>query len=337
MNILVNGIGNIGSTLINLLLHYKSDLGIDEIFACKRTISPWNQAELDLLQEKGVKICTSGKNLNYPQLGNILPQIHYVFEATANGVGLEFKKRYQNLPNLIGSCAQGSEKGYGISFMTGVNDEVIRNQKFVHIVSCNTHGSAALLRLFTGNNLENLDKADMVVVRRSEDIGNHERLVSANVVARHLNETAGTHHSIDVIDMFKTVDIACNLTSSDITTPSQLMHAVRFNIDFKNPKDETIDQLLNEQNLIAKTNKFDSNIVFELGRRYGFNGRLFSHAILVYKNVLKTNKSVKGWAFVPQEGNSILSTIHAYLLQTNHPEEEQVFNKIANELCRKEW
>ncbi|MEO9533845.1 MAG: hypothetical protein ABJG68_02525 [Crocinitomicaceae bacterium] len=337
MNVLVNGIGNIGSTLINLLLHYKSELGISEIYACKRTITPWNQAELDILQQKGVKICTSGKHLDYPQLGNILPQIHYIFEATANGVGLEYKKRYENLPNLIGTCAQGSEKGYGTSFMSGVNNEVIKGQKFVHIVSCNTHGSAALLRLFAGSELENLEKADMVVVRRSEDLGNHERLVSANVVARHLNDNAGTHHSIDVIDMFKTINVSCPLTSSDITTPSQLMHAVRFNIELKNELNKSVDVLLSEQKLIAKTNKFDSNVIFELGRRYGFNGRLFSHAIVVSKNVLKTNKTVKGWAYVPQEGNSILSTLHAFLLQTNHPNESAVFDKIVDDLCQPEW
>jgi glyceraldehyde-3-phosphate dehydrogenase/erythrose-4-phosphate dehydrogenase len=337
MNVLVNGIGNIGSTLINLLLHYKVELGIDEVYACKRTITPWNQAELQLLKDKGVKICTAGKSLDFPQLGNILPQIHYIFEATANGVGLEYKKRYLNLPNLIGSSAQGSEKGYGISFMTGVNDEVIRSQKFVHIVSCNTHGSAALLRLFAGNELANLERADMVVVRRSEDLGNHERLVSANVLARHLSDTAGTHHSIDVIDMFKTINVQCNLTSSDITTPSQLMHAVRFNIELKKPLEKSVDDLILSQKLLAKTIKFDSNVIFELGRRYGFNGRLYSHAIVVSENLLKTSKSIKGWAFVPQEGNSILSTIHAYLLQTNHANEEAVFNKIADDLCRSEW
>ena len=337
MNVLVNGIGNIGSTLISLLLHYKDQLGIDEIYACKRTINPWNQLELQLLQEKGVRICTSGKSLDYPQLGNILPQIHYIFEATANGVGIEQKLRYQNLPNLIGSCAQGSEKGYGISYMTGVNDEVIRKQKFAHIVSCNTHGSAALLRLFAGNDLVNLEKADMVVVRRSEDLGNHERLVSANVVARHLNDTAGTHHSIDVIDLFKTVKTDCTLTSSDITTPSQLMHAVRFNIELKNPLSKSINELIKEQDLVASTKKFDSNIIFELGRRYGFNGRLYSHAIVLSENVLKTNNTVKGWAFIPQEGNSILSTLHAYLLQTNHKNEAEIFDRIVSELCRNEW
>ena len=337
MKVLVNGLGNIGSTLLNLLVHYKDVLAIDEVYCCKRTIAVWTRTELEILFAKGVKICTISKTSDYPQLGSILPQINYIFEATPNGVGLEHKKRYSKLPNLIGACAQGSEKEFGISFMTGVNNEVIRGQKYVHIVSCNTHGSAALLRLFSGDKLQNLLKADMVVVRRSEDIGNHERLVSANVVARHLSPVSGTHHSIDVIDMFKTIDIACNLTSSDITTPAQLMHAVRFNIDLKSKDDREISELLKNNPLISYTDKFDSNVVFELGRRYGFNGRLFSHAIVLSGNILYQDNTIKGWAFVPQEGNSILSTIHAFLLQTNHPEEKEIFERLVDDLCRDSW
>lgn len=337
MNVLVNGVGNIGSSLLNLLVQYKTELNIDLIYACKRTINPWTAAELDVLQEKGIRICTISKSDEYPQLGAILPQIQYIFEATPNGVGLSNKARYEKLPNLIGASAQGSEKGFGTSFMSGVNNKVISGEKFVHVVSCNTHGSAAVLRLFAGENLENLEDADMVVVRRSEDIGNHERLVSANVVARHLDDKAGTHHSIDVRDMFKTINVACELTSSDITTPSQLMHAVRFNIALKTSLSSSVNELLAEYPLIARTNKFDSNIVFEQGRRYGFNGRIFSHAIIIDQNLLISEKRIKGWAFVPQEGNSIISTLHAYLLQTKQANSEQTISKIINKLCRAEW
>lgn len=338
MKVLVNGIGNIGSTLLNLLVAYKEVLGIDEIHACKRTIQPWHLPELDVLTSKGVKVCTNGENRDFQQLGNILPQINYVFEATSNGVGIKHKERYIKLPNLLGSCAQGSEKNYGKSFMSGVNNKLIQNEQFVHVVSCNTHGSAALLKLFAGEKLENLHKADMVVVRRSEDLGNHERLVSANVVARHLNKQNGTHHSIDVVDMFKENNIHCQLTSSDITTPSQLMHAVRFNIELKeNVSLKTVEEQIKKNPLIASTRKFDSNVIFEMGRKYGFAGRIFSHAILLKNNLLIHDNQLKGWAFIPQEGNSILSTIHAFLLQTNHPQSNDVMDKLIDELCQDEW
>ena len=221
--------------------------------------------------------------------------------------------------------------------MSGVNDEQIKGEKFVNIVSCNTHGTAALLALFTGESLENLKRADVVVVRRSEDLGNHGRLVSGNVVARHLDAATGTHHAVDVVDLFKTIGVACPLTSSDITTPSQFTHSVRFNIELKHPLGASVESLINDSVYVSKTGKFDSNVIFELGRRYGFQGRLYSHAIIVLGNLLHTETSVKGWAFVPQEGNSIISTLHAFMLQMKLPNTSKILKKIQSDLLRNEW
>jgi len=313
--VLVNGMGNIGTSLISLLLYYKDELELLKIYACKRSFVPWNKVERDFLTNKGVEICSVEKQSGITHIDSIIEKVDYIFEATENGVGRSNLEKYKKLKNLRGASAQGSEKGFGIPFMSGVNNQQIRNQKFVNVVSCNTHGTAAILKTFAGDQLENLAQADVVVVRRSEDLGNHQRLVSANVVARHLDQDAGTHHSVDVIDMFKTKGIDCKLTSSDITTPSQLMHSVRFNITFKKSLQHKLDDLIFNNPFIATTTKFDSNVVFELGRRYGFHGRIFSHAIILKGNMLKANNTLKGWAFVPQEGNSLLSTLHAYLIQ----------------------
>lgn len=335
--VLVNGMGNIGTTLANLLLHYRNELNIEKVLVAKRSLHKWNQVERDMLIERGAELCSDTVQEGYLHLPTILPQVHYIFEATANGVGLKNKATYAQLPNLLGTSAQGSEKYYGIPFMSGVNNEAIRGEKFVNIVSCNTHGTAALLKTFCGNDLANLDRADVVVVRRSEDLGNHERLVSANVVARHLDERIGTHHAIDVIDLYKTKCVSCELTSSDITTPSQLMHSVRFNIQFKESIEGAVNELIAKNPFIATTKKFDSNVIFELGRRYGFSGRIFSHAIVIADNLMQNDRQLKGWAFVPQEGNSILSTLHAYLLQMNFPDSDLIFEKIQKDILRKEW
>lgn len=171
-----------------------------------------------------------------------------------------------------------------------------------------------------------------MVVRRSEDIGNHQRLVGANVVARHLSDINGTHHAIDVKDMYKTIGIDCPITSSDITTPSQLMHSTRFHLEFNKriTKEGFLEKIKSNQ-FIATTNKFDSNQIFELGRRYGKYGRIYNHCIIVENNLLFTNNSVKGWAFVPQEGNSIISTIHAFLLQIYGNE---IASKKIDTICK---
>jgi len=337
MNVLVNGMGNIGTTLIHLIIKYRDLLEIENIYLYKRSLNPWNEAERVHMVSLGVILCSSEKSKNIHHLDGIINEIDYIFEAAANGVGLANLESYQKLAKLKGCSAQGSEKGFGIPFMSGVNDEQVRGEKFVNIVSCNAHGTAAILSTFTGNKLENLKHADVVVVRRSEDLGNHARLVSGNVVARHLRPNTGTHHAIDVVDMYQTVGIDCPLTSSDITTPSQLTHSVRFNIEFKNPLTAEVESYIDANPFIAKTRKFDSNVLFELGRRHGFQGRLFSHAIVVMDNFLVTDTSIKGWAFVPQEGNSIISTLHAYMLQMKLTNTRELLEKIQFDLLRAEW
>ncbi|MBN2663032.1 MAG: hypothetical protein JXR68_05235 [Bacteroidales bacterium] len=334
MNVLVNGIGNIGTTLLSLLADYKKKLKIDNIFALKNRFNNWNLPEIQLLQNKGIKIYSFDEN--FENIDKVKHKINYVFDCTSNGFGTKNKMWYNTLPELIGASAQGSEKNFGVSHMIDINNEIIKNQKFVHIVSCNTHSLASILTTFCNNNLQNLISADFVIVRRSEDIGNHARLVSANVVARHISSIVGTHHSVDLIDLFKTIGLQPDIASSDITTPSQLMHAVRFNIKLKHQIAENqILEKIKQNKYVSTTQKFDSNIVFELGRKYGKLGRLYSHAIFVNNNFMFSDNEIKGWAFIPQEGNTILSTVNAYLYQTNNSNCETI-QSITKDLIIKD-
>ena len=338
MNVLVNGIGNIGTTLLNLLIDFKEDLGISTIYALKKNkVDVWNQDELQLLNERGIVLCSETNN-SFKPLSEVIDRIDYIFDCNANGMGLKNKSWYESLTHVKGFSSQGSEKGFGIPFMSNVNNNEIQNQRFVQIVSCNTHSLSTIIQTLTNNNLNDLISGDFVVVRRSEDIGNHQRLVSANVVSRHMQNDVGTHHAIDVKDLFETKGIHLNLQSSDITTPSQLMHTVRFSLKMKEKFDiEKMTQRLTENPYIATTSKFDSNVIFELGRRYSRYGRLYSHAILNWNNLLIDEKEnmVKGWAFIPQEGNSLLSTIHAFLLQTG--QDSNKISSLQESLLRKIW
>lgn len=338
MIVLVNGIGNIGTTLLNLLIDYKETLGIKIIYALKNTaIHKWNQSEIKILEKKGIVICTKNNKDEFINFSDIKDEIQYIFDCNANSFGLKNKEWYKSLPNLIGCSAQGSEKGFGIPHMAGLNDDLIVNKKFVQIVSCNTHSLAAIINLFCRNNNDLVD-GDFVIVRRSEDLGNHQRLVSANVVSRHLDESLGTHHSIDVNDLYKTKNIELNVQSSDITTPSQLLHTVRFNLTLS--KSININNILNKidsETYLSKTSKFDSNVIFELGRKYSPYGRIFSHAIILNNNLLINKNKIKGWAFIAQEGNTILSSINAFLLQTASKHHFEAMELIKNELIYKEW
>jgi len=340
MNVLINGIGNIGTTLLSILIDYKSKLGINTIYALKNgKVSSWNSVELGILEDKGVIIC-SKHDSKFTPLDEIINKIDYIFDCNASSIGLENKEWYQTLKNLKGCSAQGTEKGFGIPFMTGINNETIASQKFVQVVSCNTHSLSSLIMSITNNKISNMIEGDFVIVRRSEDIGNHQRLVTANVVSRHLDNDIGTHHAIDVKDLFLTQNTALNIQSSDITTPSQLMHTVRFNLKLKElPKLNKIENSLIENKSISTTTKFDSNVIFDLGRRYSPYGRLFSHAIININNLLihEKDKRIKGWAFIPQEGNTILSTIHAFLIQTKTKNTLETMNYLKTDLIRPEW
>lgn len=332
MNVLINGGGNIGTTLCNIIHVYRELLGVNQIFLKKNSSKPWQEADLEILKELGVNIIAKEAKLM-----DLLPSINYVFDATSNTSGLKNKEIYKQFKHLKG-VAQGSEKGFGIPFISGLNNEKTKGQQFVQVVSCNTHGAASILQALSGNNFNTIHSADFVVVRRSEDIGNHERLVTANVVARHLDDTIGTHHAIDLTDTLKTIDVNIPITSSDITTPSQLMHSTRFNIELTEPLNQKeLLRRINDSEFLAQTIKFDSNLIFELGRRYGMQGRIYNHAIIVSNNIMIEGNTIKGWAFVPQEGNTILSTIHAFLLQTNHLDEVSVIKQIKSELLQQKW
>ena len=337
---LVNGIGNIGTTLLSLLVDYKKELEIEEVIGLKNSVvSDWNKEEITIIKEKGVRLIEKQK-LSENELKEILDSVDYIMDANTNSIGLNNKKLYSDLPNLKGCSAQGSEKGFGIPFMSGINNESIVKEKFVQIVSCNTHSLSTLLSVFSDSNFANIKEADFVIVRRSEDIGNHQRLVAANVVSRHLDSHIGTHHAIDVKDLFRTINLEVPVQSSDITTPSQLMHSVRFNIKLSSSMyEESMFELIDKNDLVSTTNKFDSNVIFELGRRYSKYGRLYSHVIINSNNILfdKDENRIKGWGFIPQEGNTIISTLHAFLLQVNPDLAKEKINFIKNELIRKSW
>ena len=331
MRVLVNGTGNIGTTLANLLLAHRSLLGIGEVVVRKvRETRPFEVSDLNELVNRGARLVLSPTE---GAAGDLMASVDYVFDCRKPGAALRDRETYLGLPNLRGASAQGSEGGFGVPFVDGVNAEVVGREKLVQIASCNTHATATLLRVLGGEGLGRLEEADLVCVRRSEDLGGRERLVGANVVSRHRDARHGTHHAADAARVYATLGLAPCVTSSDITTPSQLMHAVRFNVRLLTSRAaaDVVGDFKAEPRL-AITAKFDSNRVFELGRRYGFQGRLYAHAIVVANDLLVTGRNVRGWAFVPQEGNTLLSTITAFLLQTGRPQAEAIGRRLCASL-----
>jgi glyceraldehyde-3-phosphate dehydrogenase/erythrose-4-phosphate dehydrogenase len=334
VRVLVAGAGNIGTTLANVLLAHRRLLGIGEVVVRKiRETRPFDAPELEALQRLGARVVFAPTDASARDL---LASVDYVFDCRREGAALRDRDLYLGLPNLRGVSAQGSETGFGVPFVSGVNAAAVGGERLVQIASCNTHATATLLRTLGGARLENLEEADLVCVRRSEDLGSHGRMVGANVVSRHRDARHGTHHAEDAARVYATLGLAPVVTSSDITTPSQLMHTVRFNVRLRAARAaREIVAAFKAEPRLATTAKLDSNRVFELGRRYGFQGRLFAHAIVVAHDLLVHGATVKGWAFVPQEGNTLLSTVEAFLLQTGHERAAEVGRALRENLVKR--
>jgi len=331
MKVLVVGAGNIGTTLANILLSQRRALGINEVLVQKvREPAPFDAPDLEALERRGARVVRA----TTPEAtADLVASVGYVFDCRKSGAATRDRQRYLDLAGGPPASAQGSETGFGVPFVGGVNPAAVVGARFVQIASCNTHATATLLTAFGGADLSGLEEADLVCVRRCEDLGGRERLVGASVVSRHRDPQHGTHHAADAARVFATLGLAPLMTSSDVTTPSQLMHAVRFNVRLRAPRaaaDIVAD--LSAHPRLATTAKFDSNRVFELGRRYGFQGRLYAHAVVVANDLMVQGRSVRGWAFVPQEGNTLLSTLEAFLLQIRPAQADAIGRRLRAEL-----
>jgi glyceraldehyde-3-phosphate dehydrogenase (NAD(P)) len=318
MRVLVNGVGTIGTTLLQVLAVHRALLGVTELIAHKGTVRPWDEPELNRLKDLGIELAGPAGT---PSLAQVGKGVDYVFDTGRTGGAVTRRAAYDAFPALLGASAQGTEPGFGAPYVLGIGMNV-RAERYVHIPSCNTHSALAILRTLCDGRLAEVAEADFVVARRSEDVGHHERLVSGNVFARHLDPDLGTHHAIDADAVLQRLGHRIPMQSSDITTPSQFLHASRFTVRLAQAVsgDEIADRIARSP-YVATTRVFDTNKLFETGRRHGLAGRLYAQAIFVSENLLVKGDRVAGWVAVPQEGNTILSTISAFLQRTREPDD----------------
>jgi glyceraldehyde-3-phosphate dehydrogenase (NAD(P)) len=220
--------------------------------------------------------------------------------------------------NTAGFIAQGSEFGFGKMYARGINDKALvpGKDKFIQVVSCNTHNLSVLihtLALNNGKEMGGLESARFVCIRRANDISQDEDFIPAHTVNRHKEARFGTHHARDAHELFKTLNLDLNLFSSAIKTNTQYMHTIWFNLTLqsKTTKDELI-QRLKENDRVAITHKNSSNSVFSFGRDHGHFGRILNQTVLAQATLdVVDGREVYGWCFTPQDGNSLLSSVAA--------------------------
>jgi glyceraldehyde-3-phosphate dehydrogenase (NAD(P)) len=328
-SVLVVGTGTIGEPLIGLLATMKDKLDIDEVLFYKRTPLIDEIAKVNSLCHKGAKLVATDYEaaVEFEKLGH---EVHMNFAeavATATVVidctpaGNHNKKRHYSQdgrhPGNTFFIGQGSEKGFGIPFAYGINDDVLdQDLNFLQVVSCNTHNIACLVKTIDG--LGKYVTGDFMCMRRANDVSQDGGYIAAPTMSEHTDQVYGTHHARDVHDLFETMNKNVRIFSSAMKLNTQYMHIIRFRITCGGSHDYgDIIHALGSNKHIALTHKTSTNKVFSFGRDHGYYGRTYNQTVVSIPSLHVENDlgltTVTGLCFTPQDGNSLLSSIVATL------------------------
>jgi len=247
-----------------------------------------------------------------------LEQATVVIDCTSEGLGLKHKADwYDHLPKTHGFIAQGSEFGFGKMYAHGINDEVLvpGEDRFIQVVSCNTHNLAVLLNTLglRDEAPDNLVEGRFVCLRRATDLSQEKSFIPAPDVGKHKDPKFGTHHAEDAWHLFQTLGLDLNLFSSAIKLNTQYMHSIWFNLRVRQAvtRDEVLDKL-QANPFVALTEKTMSSPIFSFGRDHGYFGRLLNQTVVSAPTItVRDGHEITGFCFTPQDGNSLLSSISA--------------------------
>jgi len=321
----VVGTGTLGEPLIGLLADHKDSLGIDQVTFHKRTPLLDERAKVKSLMDRGAKLCVDeGSWDNFKKLGHppsftkeeSLKRATVVIDCTP--AGLSNKNMYSSslCSDVKGFIAQGSETGFGTPYAYGINDNA-RNlswEKFIQVVSCNTHNIASLIDTmsFRPQKGNALVSGNFVCMRRANDISQDGDFIASPEVSAHNDSRFGTHHAKDVHSLFATRGYDINVFSSAMKVNSQYMHSIWFRLELDyDPDANLLDERIRENQFIAITYKKSANKIFSFGRDHGYYGRILNHSVLAMQSLEVNGNQVFGFAFTPQDGNSLLSSIAA--------------------------
>ena len=135
MKVLVVGAGNIGTTLANILLSQRRTLGVDQVLVQKvREPAPFDAPDLEELERRGARVVRA---TTPAAAADLVASVGYVFDCRRSGAAIRDRQRYLELPGGPPVSAQGSEAGFGVPFVGGVDPAAVAAARFVQIASCN--------------------------------------------------------------------------------------------------------------------------------------------------------------------------------------------------------
>lgn len=324
--VLVVGTGTIGEPLIGLLTRYKKELGIDDVLVHKRTPLLTDRSKVVDLVNRGAKLVTDADRQDgFAKMGlkpafethEALDAASVVIDCTPAGNQMKLDLYNQYAPNTELFIAQGSEYGFGKMYARGINDRALIHgeDKFVHVVSCNTHNISVLIeRLALTDGQDNLKQGRFVCIRRANDLSQDDKFIPSPEVGKHKDEKFGTHHARDAFHLFKTLGLELDLFSSALKVNTQYMHIIHFTLRLNKPTTmDSVLQRIEECDRIASTYKTTANSVFSFGRDHGFFGRILNQTVIPIETLTlaENGHEVIGYCFTPQDGNALLSSIAA--------------------------
>jgi len=321
----VVGTGTIGEPLIGLFTQFKEKWGIDEVTFHKRTPAPEGRAMVNSLINRGARLAADeAARDDFARLGH---RVSYTAEEAieratvvvdCTPAGNDNKPSYKRVKGPKGFLAQGSEFGFGKPYALGINDEVQSpDEKFVQVVSCNTHNISVLLKtLACGKDGKmSLEAGRFVCMRRANDVSDTKSFIPAPQAGKHDDPEFGTHHARDAHHLFGTLGEELNLFSSAIKLNTQYMHTLWFDLELGH--DTSLDDVklqLRNNLRVAVTNKRYVNEIFSFGRDHGYYGRILSQTVVPISTVAVPHpRKIVGFCYTPQDGNSLVSSIAATL------------------------
>jgi glyceraldehyde-3-phosphate dehydrogenase type II len=321
----VVGTGTIGEPLVGLFNKYKEQWDISEVSFHKRTPKADDHAMVEHLIARGGRLSVDEDvRPDFERLGHrvsytteeAIDRATVIVDCTPAG-NQNKAKYYDNFDKPKGFLAQGSEFGFGKPYARGINDEAIQPEdRFVQVVSCNTHNIAVLIRTIASQEGRvDLQGGRFVCMRRANDVSDVSSFIAAPSVEKHDDPDFGTHHARDAHHLFATVGERLNLFSSAIKINTQYMHTLWFDLDLGfDVTLEGVKASLRNNLRVALTNKRSAGQVFSFGRDHGYYGRILSQTVIPLPTLTVPNsRKVVGFCFTPQDGNSLLSSVAATL------------------------
>ena len=322
----VVGTGTIGEPLIGLLADDKEAFGIDEVTFHKRTPLIEERAKVNDLLRRGAALavdsdCHSafqelGHNVKY-EAQEAIERATVVIDCTPAG-NANKERYYIDAKTPMGFLAQGSEFGFGKMYARGINDHALvrGDDRFIHVVSCNTHNISALVHsIALEEGVSHLETGRFLCMRRTNDISQEGDFAPSPTVGTHGDPRFGTHHARDAHALFETVGLDLPLWSSAVKLNTQYMHAIWFSLTLD--REITVEDAKKRfaaNSRVALTYKKSANTIFSFGRDHGYYGRILSQTVIPIETLaVRNGNELVGFCFTPQDGNALLSSVAATL------------------------